>query len=99
MQLVSDYHTNIYVHIHASIVLCLTLLCCAGALDVVYEAVMGALEVDTTPATPDSDFNSTRMTFRLENGQLSTTITAPIIDVYTYIPTLICIYTSSPSVL
>lgn len=51
----------------------------------VYEAVMGSLdslETDTTLATPDSDFNSTRMTFRLEDGQLSTTIPAPIIDVH-----------------
>lgn len=55
-----------------------------GALDVVYGALMGnlgTLEVNTKQATQGSDFNSTTMTLRLEDGQQSTTILIPIIDV------------------
>ena len=55
-----------------------------GALEVVYEAVMGnlsSLEANTTLATRGFDFNSTSRTLRLEDGQTSINITAPIIDV------------------
>ena len=55
-----------------------------GDLEVVYEAVMGSLGSlgdNTTLATQGLDFNNTTMTFRLENGQTSTTIVAPIINV------------------
>ena len=57
---------------------------CVGALEVVYEAVMGnlgELEANTTLATPGSDFNGTSRTFTLEDGQQSATILAPILDV------------------
>ena len=50
----------------------------------VYEAVMGnlgALADNTTLASPALDFNTSSRTLRLEDGQLSTTIVAPIIDV------------------
>ena len=42
---------------------------------------LGSLGDNTTLATQGLDFNTTTMTFRLENGQTSTTIVAPIINV------------------
>ena len=60
-----------------------------GALDIVYEAVMGNLgdlEANSTLATLGSDFNSTSRTLRLEDGQQSATILAPILDVSNVIP-------------
>ena len=48
----------------------------------VYEGVMGGTLADnTTLATPGLDFNTSSRTIRLEDGQLSTTIPAPTIDV------------------
>ena len=50
----------------------------------VYEAVtgnLGSLEANTTLATQELDFNTTTMTFRLEDSQTSTAIVAPIINV------------------
>ena len=56
----------------------------SGALDVEYEAVMGNLGTlgeNTSLATPGLDFTTSTMTVTLEDGQLSATIAAPIIDV------------------
>ena len=56
----------------------------SGALEVVYEAVMGSLGTlpeNTSLASPGLDFNTTTMSFILEDGQLSATIAAPIINV------------------
>ena len=50
----------------------------------VYEALMGSLgtlEANATLGTEGVDFNGTTRTLRLEDGQASTTIPAPIIDV------------------
>ena len=60
-----------------------------GAVDVVYQAVMGnigALADNTTLATPDLDFNTSQRTIRLEDGQLSTTVPVPIINVSVCFP-------------
>jgi len=65
-------HKSICVHVYS------------GILDVTYEAVMGnlgTLEENTTLATPGADFSTEMATFRLEDGQESTTITVPILDV------------------
>ena len=55
-----------------------------GALDVVYEAVMGnvgTLADNSTLATPGLDFNTSNRTIRLEDGQLSATVLVAIIEV------------------
>ena len=60
------------------------LIYASGALDVEYEAVMGNLGTlgeNTSLATPGLDFTTSTMTVTLEDGQLSATIAAPIIDV------------------
>ena len=60
-----------------------------GALDVVYRASMGNLNTNTTLANQGSDFNSTIMTLRFEDGQQSATISVPIIDVSITINSLV----------
>ena len=63
--------------------LCL-LLVSPGAIDVSYSAVMGnltSLSPDTSLATPAGDFVSRLETVRLGDGQQSTVISIPIIDV------------------
>ena len=55
-----------------------------GAIDVSYMAVAGnltELPVATSLATPGEDFLSALSIVRLEDGQQSTVITAPILDV------------------
>ena len=57
---------------------------CPGAIDVSYSAVMGnltSLSPDTSLATPARDFVSQLETVRLGDGQQSTVISIPIIDV------------------
>ena len=60
------------------------LLVCPGAIDVSYSAVMGnltSLPPDTSLATPAGDFVSQLETVRLGDGQQSTVISIPIVDV------------------
>ena len=55
-----------------------------GILDVTYRAVMGnlgTLDENSTLATPGADFSTEIATLRLEDGQESITITAPILEV------------------
>ena len=63
-----------------------------GALDVVYRASMGTLNTKTTLANQGSDFNSTIMTLRFEDGQQSATISVPIIDVSIMIIRLVLLF-------
>ncbi len=53
----------------------------SGAIEVHYVAVSGGLSPASTPATPGEDFDAQNMSIVLGDGQQSTVIVAPIIDV------------------
>ena len=58
-----------------------------GVLNVTFAAVMGNLgkiEPNTTMATSGTDFSTSEVTLQLEDGQTSTTISAPIVNVWKY---------------